>query len=390
MKVIFFAVFPAYEHKIPLYEPGTDPFYSFGMGQFIAQEFKFRNYPVTFENWRMDLRIQSRMEKEIDGMLCRIFPSKRIKLFGKSFGEHSSDMIEAFRKELCNPDTVFHFMPNQVLSFHWLARMAKKHNIVATHLGGANPYWKFVHQKKWKSGLRYLLDKHFFLKPYKHLITIVRPELDYYQMLNIPATHMPVFGLAREHLFTIKSRNESRKRLGLPNDKKILLQLGRASSVRGFDWIMDLIDHYQQKEDYFLVFAGINEVDQYYDQLKAKGVYMTPYLSHPETVDYYNAADLLYYLPNGLEDLNFAGTSYVPLEALACGTPVVATTLHHFPGEEVHEVSRIPKCKADVIPMIEDLLHANVSRERCREIVLKHFSWDVVLEKHWDIYNGKH
>ncbi len=86
-------------------------------------------------------------------------------------------------------------------------------------------------------------------------------------------------------------------------------------------------------------------------------------------------------------DLNFAGTSYVPLEAMVCGTPVVATTFHHFPGDEVEEVSRIPNRKKDVIPMIEELLAANVSRQRCREIVLKEFSWDNVIEKHWKLYN---
>jgi glycosyltransferase involved in cell wall biosynthesis len=120
--------------------------------------------------------------------------------------------------------------------------------------------------------------------------------------------------------------------------------------------------------------------------LKDKGVFMTPYLHHTDLPDYYNAADMLYYLPHGELDLNFAGTSYVPLEAMACGTPVVATTFHHFPGDEVHEVSRIPKMKEEVIPMIEDLLAANVSRERCREVVLKHFSWDKVIKKYWDLY----
>jgi glycosyltransferase involved in cell wall biosynthesis len=118
-----------------------------------------------------------------------------------------------------------------------------------------------------------------------------------------------------------------------------------------------------------------------------KNVFMIPYLQHSELPDYYNAADMVYYFLKDQENIDFAGTSYVPLEALACGTPVVSNSFHHFPGNEVAEVSRIPKIWEEVIPMIENLVNANVSRERCREIVLKHFSWNNVVEKHWEIYN---
>lgn len=237
--------------------------------------------------------------------------------------------------------------------------------------------------------LNYWLEKYVTLRPYDHFISICKPEVEYLEKLGKPVSHMTVFGISREDQFTIKNRQESRKKLGLPLDKKILLQVGRAYKIRGFEWVIDLVDHYQKKEDYFLVFAGINKSDEFYQPLKDKGVYMTPYLKHGDLPDYYNAADLSYYLLNSKVDLNFAGTSYVPLESLACGTPVVSTSFHHFPGDEVHEVSRIPKKQSDVIPMIEELLSANVSRERCRAIVLKYFSWDTVIEKHWDLYNSK-
>ena len=382
MRVIFLSRFTAYNKDIELYRPGTDDFYQFGMGQFIAHEFYARNFPVIFENWRMDLRIDSVMEKEIDGVLYRIFPSRKI----KKFGEYSRELVKAFKREAGNQDVIFHFMPNHTLNYHYFARLVKRNKIVATHLGGANPYWDY-RNGKWRSLLYYYLEKYYFLRSYDHFIAICKPEVEYYKKVKKSVTHMPIFGISREYQFYIKDRKECRKKLGLPLTKKILLQVGRAYNARGFDWIMDLIDYYQKKDDYFLVFAGINNNDEYYQRLVDKGCYITPYLPHTDIPDYYNAADLFYYLPHGELDLNFAGTSYVPLEALACGTPVVATTFHHFPGDEVGEVSRIPQRKEDVIPMIEDLLAAEVSRERCREIVLKHFSWDKLIEKHWEIYN---
>lgn len=381
--VIFLSQFSLYNFDIDIYSPGTDGFFKYGMGQFIANEFYKRNYPIKFENWRMDLRIANAMEKEIDGVKYRIFPSKNIRYFG----EYSKELVKALKKESRNKDFIFHFMPNHPLNFHFFARYIRHNTIVATHLGGANPLWKFDNQGSWKSLILYLLEKYYLLLPYNHFISICKPEVEYFEKLKIPVSHMPIFGISREELFYIKNRNGCRKKLGLPLNKKILLQVGRANENRGFHWIMDVIDHYKNKEDYFLVFAGINKTDEYYQALLDKDVYMTSYLLHSELPDYYNAADLVYYFLKNKEDIDFAGTSYVPLEALACGTPVVSNSFHHFPGNEVAEVSRIPHTWDDVIPMIEDLLDANVFREHCREIVFKHFSWNNVIEKHWEIYN---
>jgi len=383
-KVIFINTFNGYHKDRPIYSPGTDAFYLFGMGVFIAQEFKKRDYPIIFEIWRMDLRIDSVMEKEVDGVLCRIFPSKKTWLFE----EMSRFMVKALRLESKEKDVIFHFIPNHRRNYFYFANIIKENKIVATHIGGANSYWSYKNERKWKSFIWYLLEKHILFKPFNSFIAISEEEVEYFKRINKEIVHMPFFGIAREKQFFIKDKAQARVKLGLPLNKKILLQVGRAIDARGFDWIMDLIGYYKGKEDYFLVFVGINKEDEYYEMLNQKSVYNVSYLEHTSLNDYYNAADLLFYLPHGKMDLAFAGTSYVPLEAMACGTPVVSTTFHHFPGNEVKEVSRIPKSKEDVIPMIEDLLNTNVSRQLCREIVLKEFSWDRVIEKHWEIYNN--
>ena len=386
MKVIFLSRFNGYNKDLSVYKPGENGFFQFGMGQFIAQEFYARNYPVRFENWRTDIRINKVVEKDIDGMKCRIFPSKKI----PRFGEYSTQLVKALKTETGNDETLFHFIPNHPLNYHYYSTFIKRNRIISTHIGGANPYWLYNNLKgikKWSSYIYYLLEKYIFLKNYDHFISPCESEVNYYRMLNKPVSSLPMFGIPREKNFYIKDRLESRKKLGLPLNRKILLQVGRAVEARGFDWIMELIDYFHGRNEYFLVFVGINKSDKYYSDLLKKGVYMTPYLYHEDLVNYYNAADLLYYLPHGNMDLNFAGTSYVPLEAMACGTPVVATTFHHFPGNQVSEVSMVPKKKGDVIPMIEDLLSLNVSRELCRKIVLDNFSWDVLIDQYWHIYN---
>ncbi len=388
LKIVYISQFTSYYKNVDMYKPGTDGFFLFGMGVFIARELMKRDYPADFEIWRTDKRIDCLMEKEIEGIKCRIFPSKPIKIINRNFGEYSKEIVREFKKRAIDENYVFHFMPNHILLFHYYAWLTRKRISITTHLGGANPYWIYKNWGSKISYLYYLLEKHFFLKNYNQTITISRDEADYHSKIGAKTAFMPIFGVSRQEIFTIKDRAESRRKLGLPTDKKILLQVGRAWKERGFDWIMNLIEYYKDKEEYYLVFAGINQTDKYYEQLKATGLHMTPYLSHLELPDYYNAADVLYFLPHGDMDLKFGGTAYVPLEAMLCGTPVVATSFLSFPDNEIETVARIPKTESEVIPMLEDILNSNISRVKCREMVLKNFSWEVVLQKHWGFYTN--
>ncbi len=384
LKVVFVNKYPLYTRRIDSYEPGEDGFYLFGMGRFIADEFRKRDYPVKFENWRMDLRIQNTMEKEVNGVYCRIFPAKERPLLG----EFSVAMFKAIRRYRAEGDAVFHFMGAHVLSYHLFAAAVSGNSIIATHLGGPNPFYKFHSMGNRISVFYYLLERFLLLKPYDHFVSMSNEEASYFERVNKPVTRMPIFGISNVHMFTIDDRFRSRARLGLPKDKKIVLQVGRATEDRGFDWIAEILRAHGNSKDYHFVFAGIHKEDPYYQLLVDHKQHIAGYLNAGELAEYYNAADVLIYLPHGKMDLKFAGTSYVPIEALACGTPVVATTFVSFPGSDAGEVSRIPGSMEEVMPCVDDILGADIKRERCREIALKHFSWDNVLEKYWQLYTA--
>ena len=389
MKVIYLSRFNSYHRTTQLYEPEAEGFFTFGMGQFIAREYINRqSEDFEFENWRADKRIFKYMEKDVNQLKCRVYPSKNLPFIG----EFSFQMLRELRKLSRREDVVVHVMSVHVPVMYLYVLFARKSNLVATHLGGANPYWYLKERKdfigKLKSYLYYQLEKRLFLRPFNHLITASRDEADYLDRVGLSNSHMPILGISRSEIFNIESKEEARERLGLPKDKKILLQVGRAIEARGFDWIMKLIEHYKDKDEYLLLFAGISKEDEYYEALVQAGAQMTPYLKHTKLPDYYNAADLLYYLVHGKMDLAFAGTSYVPLEAMLCGTPVVSTTFHHFRDADVLEVSRIPRKYEEVIPMIEEVLESNIPRERVREIVLRNYKWEVILDKLTHIYKA--
>ena len=384
MKVIFLNIMASYR-KSHIYEIGSDNFFLFGIGQFIGTEFIANGYNVNVEIWRVDERIGSIMEKKIRGLQCRIFPAdKQLKLI-KGF---SSNMAKMFKSESKNQETVFHFMGTHLLSYHIYAFWIGKNRVIATHLGNPNPFWRYQKSKSLKHLVFYLAERYFFLNYYKCIATICKSEVSYYKKVGVPVKEMSVYGIARENKFIIKDRLLCREKLGLPLDKKIILQVGRAVEYRGFDWMLNVIDYYSENDDYLLIFLGINEWDPYYNELLKRNCIVKEYMKHTDLVDYYNAADVFIFFIVGEKVLTFGGTGYVPIESLACGTPVVATSLHHINNTRITEVSRIPSGEKDIIPMIEELISMNINRELCRKITLEIFSWDTILKKYWDIYSN--
>lgn len=387
-KIIFINLYNLYDKKIDAYEVGTDGFFRFGVGVFIADELMKQNYPVKCEMWRMDMRINRIMEKEIDGLKCKIFPSKRVSFFGKNFGEYSNEFKKALVLEKTIQDVIFHIMPNHGFTMSLISLFVSPSKIIWSHLGGPNAYWRFKNDKNFNSFFYYLFEKHVVLKGQnQHTFTISKSEYEYLRMIKTPVSFMPIFGIPMPETLKIIDRNDIRQKLGINTSKKIILQVGRAVKERGFDWIIEYLNS-PLAENYFWIFAGIHKEDEYYDELSKRNVLITDYLTRHELVEYYNSSDVLIILLNEKSDLEFGGTGYVPLESLACGTPVVATTFLSFPGVDHHAVSRTPKTKEEVMPMVEELLNENINRQMCREVALKNFSWDVVLKKHWEIYNS--
>jgi glycosyltransferase involved in cell wall biosynthesis len=235
----------------------------------------------------------------------------------------------------------------------------------------------------------YFLEKYFFLKPYNVFISSCKTEVDYFRMLEKQTLHIPIFGFYGNEGLEMKDRNEAKLKLGITTKKKIILQIGRAIGARGFDWIIEFLDDPVLQNEFLFLFAGIDKEDEYYMELKKRGYEPLPYSAHNVLNNYYNAADVLIYLPHGEMDLAFAGTSYVPLEALFCGTPVVATTFIHFPGESKNLVSRTPEKKENVIPMVRELLSSEVERNLCRKTMMDEYSWDKVLPYYLKIYKGE-
>jgi D-inositol-3-phosphate glycosyltransferase len=120
----------------------------------------------------------------------------------------------------------------------------------------------------------------------------------------------------------------ARKQLGFDNKEKIVLYVGRFAALKGIDRLLKAMTHLRHLQDLKLVIiGGDGDTDPEFiefQRLSSKlgvndRIVFAGRLEQDELPQYYSAADLLA-VPSYHESFGL-----VALEALACGTPVVAT-----------------------------------------------------------------
>ena len=134
-----------------------------------------------------------------------------------------------------------------------------------------------------------------------------------------------------QNLFSPGPRSEARERLKLPQDERLLLYVGNLKDSKG---CLDLIEAFPHvlttHPDTRLLFIGTGPCkDALLQRAAALGcadrVQLVGAIEHFALGDWFRAADLLC-LPSHNE-----GVPNVVLEAMACGTPVVATRVGGIP-----------------------------------------------------------
>ncbi|MFH1213223.1 MAG: glycosyltransferase, partial [Candidatus Neomarinimicrobiota bacterium] len=172
-----------------------------------------------------------------------------------------------------------------------------------------------------------------------------------------------VYNGVDESLFYPLDLAESRKRLHLPQIKKILLFVGSLTiTSKGIDLLLDAVQEITESNLMVYLIGTGEEKPQiealiHQKQLSDKIILHEP-IPHAKLNDWFNAADLLV-LPSRRE-----GVPNVILEAMATGTPVVASNVWGIP-----EI---------VIPEISGLLHQPGSECDLREKITQalNHTWD--------------
>jgi glycosyltransferase involved in cell wall biosynthesis len=191
--------------------------------------------------------------------------------------------------------------------------------------------------------------------------------------------------------FRLMERQEAKRQLGLDDDKRYLLYVGRLVAVKGLDLLLDAFAQLvQNQRDVELVLVGDGAERLVLAQrattlgIRDK-VHFVGAQPHERIVLWMNAGDV-FCLPSHKE-----GLPTVLLESLACGTPVVATFVGGIPevvadgqvGRLVH--SRDPR---EMAVCIEEVLETPWDRQQLRDYVAERFSFEVVTRKLLEVYGS--
>jgi D-inositol-3-phosphate glycosyltransferase len=132
-------------------------------------------------------------------------------------------------------------------------------------------------------------------------------------------------------LFTPGDRREARDQVGLPQDAKVLLFVGRIQPLKGLDVAVRALAHLGRPDATLVVVGGASgsggaaEVERIRELADGLGVSSQLRLVEPQPhhllSTYYRAADVCV-VPSRSESFGL-----VALEAAACGTPVVAAAV---------------------------------------------------------------
>ena len=146
------------------------------------------------------------------------------------------------------------------------------------------------------------------------------------------SVHLLPNGVDRDR-FPILSQKEARSRVGAATDRRILLFVGRLHHVKGIDVLIGALEALKGSSgtrEVTAVFAGDGPMRGWIERETARrglsdSVQLLGHVSRENVALWMNAADVLV-LPSRNE-----GCPNVVLEALCCGTPVVASNVGAVP-----------------------------------------------------------
>ncbi len=203
-------------------------------------------------------------------------------------------------------------------------------------------------------------------------------------------------------LFRPQSRQQARRALALPEAAPLVLFVGRLQPLKGLDTLLRAVHPVRQQYptlQVLIVGGGLDAGDPHEAaelarlRMLAARLDLTPHLAFikaqpQETlVQYYAAADV-FVLPSHYESFGM-----VALEAMACGTPVVASQVGGLASTVVHERTGLLAPVGDwqafaraisrmlASPALRDLWgHAGVQRAQT-------YAWPRVVERNVQLYH---
>ncbi|MGA2668191.1 MAG: glycosyltransferase family 4 protein [Ignavibacteria bacterium] len=376
-KIIFIHYNYEPEHFLRTPDP-DDRFYTYGFGSFFARNLKHFYPAYEVEMWRLDSFIDQYYQKNVQGVLFRIFPSKTI----FKLGNFSRMMIRELKAEIEKNDPIIFVSHIHTWLLYQIAYYFPSSRIIASHHGDWSPFFRL----KQRSGLRTIKDiidvlaEKLVLKNIDYFLICDKYQLQYIKKAAPNSNYIfynPAVDL--EKIVPIP-KPEARDLLGWDMKKKYILYVGKLYEYKQtYELINIWKDIRASRPDTELVIIGNSKNDRFYDFAIRSGAKVIGRVLNSELNKYYSAADV--YVLIALRKDYFGCIGRAPLESLACNTPVVSYSLHNYTGKNIDEIGEIPTTLEEYREDILKVLDNPGKYKNMRENILNHYSYEASAKK---------
>ena len=271
---------------------------------------------------------------------------------------------------------------SNVVAAVW-SRLTRKSYVVTQHVGLV-PYKNFVLRTLMQlanhSIARFVLAGSTQIVFYSHRVQQYFSE--FVRFRTQPSFIPNGVRTKRFYPLEFESRVNLRRQLGIPDDKLVMLFVGRFVEKKGLSHLRRLAEQFDQCE---WGFVGSGPLDP--SMWSLPNVKCWGRLDQPEIVNLYQSADL-FVLPSVGE-----GFPLAVQESMACGTPALISseTASAIPGvEDVCYVSDLDPStlSATVQRIVDDQLQLTPIRELAARYAMEHWDWDVCTDQYERIFSS--
>jgi D-inositol-3-phosphate glycosyltransferase len=353
---------------------------------------------LTERGYQIDVltsKFEGRNPNPLRGIRIHHYPSLNVaKRFGVPYPVISFSAYKTFTQLMKNCDIV-HAHGHVYMSSYLAGMVAKKYGkpFIVTQHNTFIDYQSFLNIVEQLNDL--FIGKQV-LKRADRIVTVSEETKKYVLRLGADKTKTSViYNGVDTDVFRPANKEENRKKLGLPKNRKIILSVRRLVYKNGLDTLLESVPHAAQNHpDILFVVAGKGPSRKLIeDRIKELGIEANIRLAGfvPDNLlpAYYGAADC-FVLPSASGE----GLPLVLLEAMACGLPVIATAVGGTPEilrnmkNGVLVPPRNPEAMAEALSRLLSEGRGTALGVEARRVVEGRFTWEENVRQLEEVYSG--
>jgi glycosyltransferase involved in cell wall biosynthesis len=347
---------------------------------------------IEMECWRnYGNKINKVYQKEVDGILHKVFPSSSIQI--KKYGAISRSylLLRELKKEIEHNKVIIHFYGSHNPLITWIINNLKTRHtpVILQNLGGWFSWFDWEYNNNPLKLIPYFFERRMLNKVSLYLQASMVEE-DFLNR-NFPKLKCKFLLNGIDfNQFVPRPKNIAKKELGVAPNKKMILYVGRLTDVKNVNHLINaFIKLKKNNDDLLLYLVGGYKDEKYYEFGKKAGAVIIERTD--DSIDKYFATADVYVMPiTNIMVKEFGGIGIAPLEALAMNTPVISENLKHCPGT-LDEISQLGISKINYNSLDQHILEIlnNPSKyKNCRQVALKYFSINDNTSQLLDIYKN--